>query len=160
MATAVIRGISVNGDLQEVQQPGHRAPVRARTGHASTEQKVALVRGLDEGLLPDLWNFPSAFGNSRYDAFEQLQRKLSAAGCLPLQWDGALSRNRRGSLLRLHHGITHRSIEVDVYGVDAMILAESNGLIRWFKLGTLKNAAISQLTRKIADALVGATIKL
>jgi adenine-specific DNA glycosylase len=116
---------------------------------------VAMALGLDEGLLPDLWNFPSAFGNSRREAFERLQEKMATAAPFPIEWHESSYDDGRGSLLRMHHRITHRSIEVDVYGADARVPPGSKGLIRWSSLGTLKNAAVSQLARKIANSLVG-----
>ena len=42
--------------------------------------RVAMVRGLDDGLLDDLWNFPSAFGRSRAEALANLRNKLAAFG--------------------------------------------------------------------------------
>src|SRR5208282_6026237 len=40
--------------------------------------RVALVRGLADGLLDDLWNFPAAFGRSPAEAREALRDKLQS----------------------------------------------------------------------------------
>ena len=39
--------------------------------------RVAMVRGLADGLLDDLWNFPAAFGGSPAEALEALHEKLA-----------------------------------------------------------------------------------
>lgn len=106
---------------------------------------VAMVRGLDDGLLADLWNFPSAFGRSRVKAFARLQERI--AGMFP----GAVRWNR-APIAVVRHGITYRAITVHVY---AALVPPSitNGSIRWFAPWRLPEAAISQLARKIARSL-------
>ena len=106
--------------------------------------KLALVRGLDDGLMTDLWNFPSAFGRSRREALGLLQEKLQATLRGPVGLGGTLA--------ELNHRITFRSIRVHVYA------AESTGktagkTCRWLSREPLAGAAISQLARKIAAAV-------
>ena len=110
--------------------------------------EVLLVRGLDEGLLGDLWNFPAAFGRSSADALVRLRQKLA----------GTLSgRSHLGKpFAELRHGITYRTIRVEVYGaalprVDGR--PDRRGSARWFPLARLPHAAVSQLARKIAARL-------
>ena len=103
--------------------------------------QVAMVRGLDEGLLGDLWNFPSAFGPTRAAALTRLQEKLvtmvPGAAHLGVRLGG------------IRHRITHRAIRVDLYPVEIGAGAEAKGF-RWLALSRLSHAAISQLSRKIA----------
>ena len=47
-------------------------------------RRVVMVRGLGDGLLDDLWNFPSAFGRSRAEALASLRDKLAGFGSLSL----------------------------------------------------------------------------
>lgn len=100
---------------------------------------VAMVRGLDESLLGDLWNFPAAFGASRAQAKARLEEKLRATlgGRFPL----------KRSLGELRHDITFRSIRVHPFEVPGSTRA--NG-VRWVELSRLNDAAVSQLARKIA----------
>ena len=105
-------------------------------------QRVAMVRGLGEGLLDDLWNFPSAFGLSRAEALESLRTRLAGFG-FP---GGALD----GSIAELHHGITYRSICVHAYPAKISDVSRHKEL-RWFPISSLGLAAISQLARKIAQ---------
>jgi hypothetical protein len=111
-----------------------------------------MVRGLDEGLLGALWNFPAAFGHSRLEAFAHLQEKLTAIVGGLISW-GRLSRpvaiRTPGQTARLRHGITYRAIRVDVYSGEVSSNAPANSL-RWFPLSRLSGAAVSQLARKIA----------
>ncbi len=107
-------------------------------------KKVGLVRGLDEGLLGDLWNFPAAFGHSRADALYRLQEKLA-----PIAHCSILDHSPLGDL---RHGITHRSIRVHLYPVQ-MPGSDRQAALRWFPLRRLDRAAISQLARKIAAQL-------
>jgi A/G-specific adenine glycosylase len=109
------------------------------------KQKVAMVRGLDEGLLSDLWNFPAAFGNSRAESLTRLKQKLAA------RVRGPVCVGR--PFAEVKHGITYRSIRVDVYRVEILGKVSRNSL-RWFPLSTLPRAAISQLARKIAKQLL------
>jgi len=106
--------------------------------------RVAMLRGLGEGLLDDLWNFPSAFGRSRVEALTRLRHDLEALGIPPL--------TLRGPVAELRHGITHRSIRVHAYPCEfASHLAKTTGgRLRWFPVSSLRQAAISQLARKIA----------
>jgi A/G-specific adenine glycosylase len=69
--------------------------------------RVALARGLDDGLLDDLWNFPAAFGRSRRAARKALAERvgqLLPQGCV-----------QRKSSASVKHNITHRLIHVDIY---------------------------------------------
>ena len=104
--------------------------------------RVALVRGLDDGLLDDLWNFPSAFGRSRVEALESLRDKLVGLGFTGL--------NVRDFVAELRHGITYRSICVHAYPAEMSNVSRRKGL-RWFPISSLWQAAISQLARKIAQ---------
>jgi adenine-specific DNA glycosylase len=101
-----------------------------------------MVRGLGDGLLDDLWNFPSAFGSSRAQALAGLHRRLVGFGCVSF----AL----RDSIAELHHGITYRSIRVHAYPAEISNPLRKRGL-RWFTISSLPEAAISQLARKIAQ---------
>jgi A/G-specific adenine glycosylase len=108
-------------------------------------QQVMLSRGLDNGLLDDLWNFPSALGKSSDEALRQLKEKLhSAIGNLP-----SLMKHPH----KLRHNITYRSIQVHVYeGIfEGKTLPNR---FRWFLPRSVEHAAVSQLTRKIARKLV------
>lgn len=106
--------------------------------------KVGMMRGLDEGLLSDLWNFPAAFGSTRGDALRRLQEKLGGF-C-----DGQVRYGTR--LGELRHGITFRAIRVDVYSAEfSGKIAKSP--LRWFPLSRLPRSAVSQLARKIATLL-------
>ena len=108
--------------------------------------QVAMVRGLDEGLLGDLWNFPSAFGTTRAAALTRLQEKLATV--VP----GAAHIGVR--LGGIRHRITHRAIRADLYPVEIGTGAGANGF-RWLALSRLPHAAISQLSRKIATQIRG-----
>jgi len=103
--------------------------------------RVAMARGLADGLLEDLWNFPSAFGHSPAEALASLRGKLAGfkSPCLTLCTSGG----------ELHHGITYRSIRVRIYTAEIPHPPRQNGL-RWFPISSLRQAAISQLARKIA----------
>jgi adenine-specific DNA glycosylase len=101
-----------------------------------------MVRGLGDGLLDDLWNFPSAFGPSRAEALANLRHMLAGFGSPSL----ALCE----SVAELHHGITYRSIRVHAYPAEISHPPRKRGL-RWFTLSSLREAAISQLARKIAQ---------
>jgi A/G-specific adenine glycosylase len=107
-------------------------------------QRVMLVRGLDDGLLGDLWNFPSALGRSDSEALGRLQEKLlSLLGDTPLL---------NGPGYHLQHNITYRSIQVYVY--EGLLSTEmAGGELHWFHLPAIRHAAVSQLARKIARKL-------
>jgi A/G-specific adenine glycosylase len=131
---------------QPQEYPTARPRRAAELHHLATAiirrgEQVAMVRGLDEGLLGDLWNFPSAFGPTRAAAVTRLQEKL--ATLVP----GAAHIGVHLSGIR--HRITHRVIRVDPYRVEIDTGTKTNGL-RWLSLSRLSRAAISQLTRKIA----------
>jgi len=106
--------------------------------------RVAMVRGLGEGLLGDLWNFPSALGRSRVEALTRLRHKLAALGfpSLPLE----------DPVAEVRHGITHRSIRALAYPGEISSPPDkaAGGRVRWFPVSRLRQAAISQLARKIA----------
>jgi A/G-specific adenine glycosylase len=104
--------------------------------------RVAMVRGLGHGVLDDVWNFPAAFGRSRAEALASLRQVLAAFGTPSLTF--------RDSLLELRHGITYRSIRVQAYPVEISRTRRQSGL-RWFLISSLREAAISQLARKIAQ---------
>jgi A/G-specific adenine glycosylase len=110
--------------------------------------RVAMVRGLGDGLLADLWNFPSAFGHSPAHALASLRQKLAGFGLASL--------TLRDATAELHHGITYRSIRVHVYPAEISHTPQSprqKGL-RWFPISSLRRAAISQLARKIAQQVL------
>jgi adenine-specific DNA glycosylase len=100
-----------------------------------------MVRGLGEGLLDDLWNFPSAFGRSAVEALTNLRHKLAGFGIPSLIL--------RHSIAELRHAITYRSIRVHAYPAEISTPIRKRGL-RWFSVSSLQHAAISQLARKIA----------
>ncbi|HET9180354.1 MAG TPA: A/G-specific adenine glycosylase [Terriglobia bacterium] len=104
-------------------------------------RRVMLVRGLDDGLLDDLWNFPSALGKSSLEALRLLREKLnSLLGATP---------SLRGPSYELRHHITYRSIQVFVYkGFLPGNAPEERS--RWIEPRLVERAAVSQLTRKIA----------
>lgn len=110
-------------------------------------QQVMLVRGLDDGLLDDLWNFPSALGQSGSEALARLKEKLRRLlGTAPLL---------KGPEHKLRHNITHRSIQVHVYKGILKIPTTNIGL-RWFHPPSVGQAAVSQLARKVARKLAEA----
>jgi A/G-specific adenine glycosylase len=107
--------------------------------------KILMVRGLEEGLLDDLWNFPAAFGKSSAQALAGLREKLK---------DIAPGQARlRKPFAEVRHGITYRSIRVEIYRA-AVWPGAGPRLSRWFPLAGLPRAAVSQLARKIAARLV------
>jgi adenine-specific DNA glycosylase len=101
-----------------------------------------MVRGLGDGLLDDLWNFPSAFGRSRAEALASLRDKLAGFGSPFLIL--------RDPIAQLHHGITYRSIRVHAYPAE-ISRSPRKDPFRWFPISRLGQAAISQLARKIAQ---------
>lgn len=124
-------------------------------GSSGRSPEVALVRGLDEGLLPDLWNFPASFGPTRAAAFRRLKQKLECAALTP--GDGASGGGSQPALhhlCSLRHSITFRSIRVEVYGTGSVRLGrrDSSPAVRWFPAADLDRAAVSKLARKIAAA--------
>jgi A/G-specific adenine glycosylase len=142
LAAAVIQASAPRG-------PGQVAPSRVAPG------LVAMIRGLDEGLLPDLWNFPAAFGGSPADALARLEAKIEQLAPGAVRWQRDRSRGAAPiPLLKLRHGITYRSIHVQVYAAEAIDgrSTHSIGTLRWFPAAGLDGAAVSQLARKIAGA--------
>ncbi len=106
--------------------------------------RLAMVRGLDEGLLSDLWNFPAAFGTSRAKAFTRLQEKLAGIVRTPVRCGPPMA--------SLRHGITYRSIRALLYPAE-IPREPGRGCLRWFPLARLSQGAVSQLARKIAANL-------
>jgi A/G-specific adenine glycosylase len=113
------------------------------------KHEVALVRGLDEGLLEDLWNFPSAFGKTQNQALENLRAKLAKLVDTRLVDTQFHCRECIGTL---RHGITFRSIQVALYAMH--FHSESpHRLFYWLPISQVRNAAVSQLAKKIASVL-------
>lgn len=115
--------------------------------------RVAMVRGLADGLLDDLWNFPSAFGSSPDEAQQALRKKLAALFRAP-------ERARQGKpmvtfgelMVEVRHGITFRAIQGRIYPVRISQPFRHPSL-HWFTLKQLPQAAISQLARKIVQKI-------
>ena len=130
------------------------SPALEGTGLAAPQRgQVALVRGLDEGLMADLWNFPAAFGRSRAEALNHLRHKLAGIVRSPMRWGAPLV---SPGLLR--HRITHRSILVDLYPAEipprrGEAVPRPKNSLRWFPLSRLPHLAVSQLARKIATTV-------
>ena len=105
---------------------------------------VAMVRGLEEGLLDDLWNFPSAFGATPAEAVEALKRKVRKLARATFSVGSSVG--------RFKHAITYRSIQGEVYPIETGRPIRHVSL-QWFELEALPQAAISQLARKIVQKL-------
>jgi A/G-specific adenine glycosylase len=105
---------------------------------------VALCRGLADGLMDDLWNFPAAFGKSPAEALELLRRKLAGFTRARLTLGEPLA--------DIRHGITFRSITGTIYPVET-VRPIRHASLRWFDVKDLPQAAISQLARKIAQRI-------
>ena len=106
--------------------------------------RVAMVRGLADGLMDDLWNFPSAFGSSPEEALESLHEKLRRLTHAPFAVGEPIAEVR--------HGITYRAIQGQVYPIEtARPLRHAS--LHWFELEELPQAAISQLARKIVQKI-------
>jgi adenine-specific DNA glycosylase len=105
---------------------------------------VALARGLDEGLLDDLWNFPSTFGGSPAEALESLHEKIRRFTRAPFTVGEPIGEFR--------HGITFRAIQGRVYPVKTA-RAIRHASLHWFEIKELPQAAISQLARKIVHKI-------
>jgi len=103
---------------------------------------MLLARGLDQGLMADLWNFPSAFGTSTAEARARLEAKLAdlSGGPAPVGLE----------IARVRHTVTFRQIEVRVY--RASLPNPPSGGFRWLHASEFSGAAVSQLARKIAQA--------
>ncbi len=106
--------------------------------------KLLLVRGLDDGLLRDLWNFPSAFGTSTARAECHLVEKLATL----VEGDVRIGEQ----ITELNHGITFRSIRVVVYRTEVSGRPAAPDC-RWFALRELPDCAVSNLARKITNHL-------
>jgi adenine-specific DNA glycosylase len=121
-------------------------------------RRVGMVRGLAEGLLDDLWNFPAAFGRSPAEARASLHEKLAPLARSPFTLEEPLAEFR--------HGITFRAIQGRIYPVryarakariprrrdqnpEPRATALAHSSLRWFELARLPQAAISQLARKV-----------
>lgn len=103
---------------------------------------MLLARGLDDGLMPDLWNFPSSFGASSAEARTRLESKLTHLGGGPA---------RVGlEIARVRHNVTYRQIEVRVYRTSVPDPPPQG--FRWLHASQFSRAAVSQLARKIAEA--------
>jgi A/G-specific adenine glycosylase len=127
--------------------------------------RVVLARGLDDGLLGDLWNFPAAFGRSRQAARAILTERIRQI------FPQTFLQGRPHT--SVHHNITHRIIHVDVYHgelggkesikkphAEAQRPPKTNGpitigeeSIRWVSLPRLRTSAVSRLAHKIAATL-------
>ena len=127
--------------------------------------RVAVVRGLDDGLLEDLWNFPSCFGRTDKAAKGSLTHLLGRL-LPPL-------RLRADPAATVTHNITHRVIRVDIYPGEletrrplnsrttdtpraqstAQESVKYHAKTRWVSLSSLRNASISRLAQKIAEAV-------
>lgn len=104
-------------------------------------QHIILFRGLDDGLLGDMWNFPSALGKSGSEALILLKEKLNnLLGAAP---------SLKGPSHELQHNITYRSIQILVYNGHFAGKTPKDGF-RWFHPRSVITGAVSQVTRKIA----------
>jgi A/G-specific adenine glycosylase len=124
--------------------PAPKARRTPETSHLAVavivrRRRIALVRGLDEGLMPDMWNFPAAFGRARADAMRNLRSNLETFA------HGHFTFGK--SLGELRHNITFRSIRVHLFAAGLPTVVKP---LRWFPFSRLQEAAISQLARKIA----------
>ena len=115
------------------------AALVARNGNLTG--RVLMVRGLDDGLMEDLWNFPSAFGASRAEALRRLHSKLD---------DFAPGARLGPEMARVRHNITYRNIDVTLYRAEAVVKARND--LRWLGVSQFDRAAVSELARKIARA--------
>lgn len=118
----------------------HLATALLRRNH-----RILLTRGLTQGLLNDLWNFPSALGRSSSQALTQLEDKLRS----DLKVSTALEKPSQ----QLQHRITYRSIQVRVY-TGKVLKAFRGNEYRWFPVNAIERAAVSQLARKITRQFV------
>jgi len=115
--------------------------------------RVAMVRGLADGLLDDLWNFPAAFGGSPAEALEALRKKLAGLIRAPVGTRHGVPLLTLGEpLAEFRHGITFRAIQGQVYPVETA-RAFRHASLHWFELKELPQAAISQLARKIVEKI-------
>ncbi|HEY6291994.1 MAG TPA: A/G-specific adenine glycosylase [Terriglobia bacterium] len=134
-----------------------RTQAAARRAAKPGSRSVLMVRGLDGGLMRDLWNFPAAFGASPAKARDRLKVRLDS---LVPGLDAARVRMSPASA-RLVHGVTYRKIRVRVYPcavgpceIGALLRGAEDGEVRWLELSRLGRAAVSELARKIARAVM------
>jgi A/G-specific adenine glycosylase len=106
--------------------------------------KVAMVRGLEGGLLDDLWNFPSAFGGTPEEALAALQEKLRRFTLASLAWGDPIA--------KLRHTITYRSIQGLVYLIQPVGPIRHKSL-HWVRIEEVTQTASSQLARKIVQKI-------
>ena len=136
-----------SGNPEAFPLPRHRRPAESHylaVALLRRGKSVAMMLGLDDGLLSDLWNFPGAFGRSPTEALESLHEKLRRFTRAPFTVGEPMAKFR--------HGITFRAIEGRVYPVEtARVIRHAS--IKWFKLQRLPQAAISQLARKIVQKI-------
>ncbi|HEV2424084.1 MAG TPA: A/G-specific adenine glycosylase [Terriglobia bacterium] len=111
-------------------------------GSVNGRGSVLLARGLDHGLMEDLWNFPSAFGASAAEARARLETRLADLCGAP----AALG----AEIARVRHSVTYRQIHVRVY--RGFLNDPPPAGFRWLPASEFGRAAVSQLTRKIAAA--------
>ena len=109
----------------------------------SKRGRFALIRGLDNGLLTDMWNFPAAFGKSGRNALARLKTKLRGLTSSPVEFTPIES--------TIRHGITHRQILVQPY-LARVTARRLSPAFRWLSRENLDRAAVSQLALKIARA--------
>jgi A/G-specific adenine glycosylase len=150
--------------------PGPRPRRAPELHHLATAvvrrgDSLGLVRGLDDSLLSDLWNFPACFGRTTKVARLALAKRLDTL--LP---DVRLELK---PFATIRHGITHRSLRVEIYfemeGPAAHgkhekrtrnALTRTNSgqsKIEWMSIKHLRNAAISTLARKVLHAVFPST---
>jgi A/G-specific adenine glycosylase len=110
--------------------------------------RVALVRGLGDGLLDDLWNFPAAFGRSPDAARAALHERLASLAGASTQGGSGFTLGE--PIAQFRHNITFRTIEAQVYPVSTAL---RHPTLRWLELKALPQAAISQLARKVAQKI-------
>ncbi len=144
------------GQAEAFPEPSPRRPtVRRHLALAIIPQdgRLLVVKGLDEGLTPDLWNFPSAFGSSPQQALRALRRKIGSVtnARLPLSQPVA----------EFRHNITYRSIRARVYLAKAEVRSPARRAsqhdaaadTRWLTLDQLRRAALAQVARKAIQCL-------
>lgn len=107
--------------------------------------RVMLIKGLDDGLLGDLWNFPSAWGETPDQAGERLARRLQKL----LTRSTALN----GPIATVNHSITYRRIKTAIYAAELPAIRKRKDQ-RWVSLGNFNAVPVSQLARKIAASLM------
>lgn len=136
-----------SGDPEAYPEPRPRRAKEAR--HLAVAllrdgEKLGVVRGLDDGLVGDLLNFPAAFGATPAEARRKLRARLHSLGGTHTSLGPAIA--------QLRHGITFRNIHVHVFAVPAGSGSEFQGL-RWIPAKRIPGAAVSQITRRIAAVL-------